>query len=133
MSAVRDAIQARLVGDSALVALLGTPTASVFHRKMPQSSKLPVVIYDKRTGSRVPFFAGAPLRYETWMVKGVAFGRTADRAEAIGERIEAVMTDLTITGHICLDVRLETEIDYPEQFGKELIQHIGGVYRIILQ
>jgi hypothetical protein len=130
MSAVRNAIDARLKGDATLVALCGS-SQSIFHRHAPQTAKPPVVVYSKNTGDRRYFFKGVPLHYETWLIKGIAFGRTADRAEAIGERIEAIMTDLTISGHTCLDVRLESDVDLPEQVGKEIFQHVGGIYRVV--
>lgn len=133
MSAVRTAIRNRLLSDSTLMALCATPT-SVFHRHAPQTGKVPLIIIDKRSGVRVWTFGGTPMAYETWMIKGVAFARTADRAEDIAARIEVVMNDapLVISGRACLDSRLESEVDYPEQVGKETVQHCGGVYRIIV-
>lgn len=132
MSAVRTGIDARLKADSVLVAMCGSPQ-SIYHRRAPQTAKPPVVVYFKQSGERRFTFAGNPLHYETWVIKGIAYGRTADRAEAMGERIEAIMTTITAAGHTVLDVRLENDIDMPEQVGKEIFQHCGGQYRFVYQ
>jgi hypothetical protein len=132
-SDLRTGIESRLKADSQLMALLATPTASVFHRVAPQTARLPLIVYEKRSGQRTFFFGGPPLHYEMWGVRGVAHARTADRAEAIGARIEDLMVDLTVAAHTVLDVRLESDIDFPEKIGKETIQHNGGVYRIVVE
>lgn len=132
MSVVRTAIQAKLLSDSTLLALLATPT-SVYHRQMPQTARVPAVIFDKRSSQRRFTMATSSKFYiDMWAIRGVAFGRTADRAEDIAARLEVLFQDavLTVSGRSCLDVRLESDIDFPEQVGKEIIQHSGAVWRV---
>lgn len=131
---VRAAIEARLKGTAGLTTLLGTPTA-VYHRKAPQPARPPVVVFDQRSSLKTYAFHREAFRTETWIVRGVAFGRTADRADAIAEQIDLALEDapLSVTGRRLLYLRQESEVDYPEQIGKEIFQHKGAVYRIITE
>lgn len=133
---VRVALSTRLKATSAVTSLLSSSNA-VYHRAAPQASKPPLIVFDKRSG--VPFYMMGgdtqPVLTETWVVRGVSYGRTADRAEEIAAAIEACLTDapLTLTGKVLLAIFKDSDISYPEQVGKELFQHEGGVYRIVTQ
>lgn len=130
---LREAIAARLLATTALTQLLATPTGSVFHRRAPQQSKPPMVVFAKQAGVADYNFGGELAQNsESWLVRGVSFGRTTDRAEQIGAAIDAALTDapLTITGGVVMAIFRESDVDYPEQVGKELFQHNGAVYRI---
>lgn len=129
---VRVALQARLLASTGVTSLLGAPT-NVFHRKMSQTTKPPAVLFDKRSGVPDYDFGGGGVERQSWAVRGVAFARTADRAEDIGLAIDAALTDapLTITGRKLLAIYRESDIDFPEQIGKEIFQHCGGVYVVV--
>lgn len=133
---VRAALQARLKAYTPLTALLAT-TDSVYHRRAPQTARAPMVVLDKRSG--VPSYTlggdSTPVVNETWVIRGVAFGRTADRAEDIAIKIEAALTDAPLSlsaGHL-IAIFKDSDVDYPEQVGKEIFQHSGGVYRVLSQ
>lgn len=134
-SPLRVALEQRLGTYGPLTALLGTRTHGVYHRRAPQPAKPPVVIFDKRSGVTTWAFGRPAFFTETWMVRGVAFGRTADRAEAIAKQIDECLTDqpLVILGHTLLLLRKDSDVDFPEQVGKEIFQHVGGIYRVIYE
>jgi hypothetical protein len=133
---LREAIHARLLATSQLTSLLATPQHSVFHRRAPQQAKPPLVIFEKRTGvPRWNYDGELAMNEETWLVRGVAFGRTAERAELIGAAIDVALTDapLAVDGHHLLTIYRESDVDYPEQTGKEIVQHCGGIYRVTVE
>lgn len=129
---VRLALTSALKGSNTLTALLGTP-GGVYHRKAPQPAKPPVVVFDNRSSLPTWAFGGEAFTTETWAVRGIAFGRTAERAEEIAYEIERALTDapLVISGRRLMYIRQDSGIDFPEQVGKEIFQHTGAVYRII--
>lgn len=133
---VRTAIQARLLATSAVTTLLATPSHSVFHRRAPQQAKPPLIVFDRRSGVKSYSFSDPDAVLEdTWLVRAVSFGRTADRAEEIAAAIDAALTDapLSLSDRHLLAVFQESIVDYPEQVGKEMFQHCGGIYRVVTQ
>lgn len=130
---VRTAIAERLLASSAVTSLLGVPDG-IFHRKAPQATRPPVVIFQKQSGRPSIRFmgGGVAIDAEFWIVKAIAFGRLADRAEDIAVAIDASLTDapLALTGRTLLECVRESDVDYPEQIGKEIFQHTGAIYRV---
>ena len=131
---VRVAIHNRLLASPGVTSLLGTPT-SIYHRRAPGGAKPPLVVYDKRSGVPNYSFGGQPVDRTLWIVRGVAFARTADRAEDIGAAIDAALTDapLTIFGRHLLEICRESDVNYVEQVGKEQFQHVGAMFRVLTQ
>ena len=133
---VRVAIETRLKSTSAVTALLANANA-VYHRRAPQTAKPPVIIFDKRSGFSTYALGGdtTPVLDETWIVRGVAFGRTADRAEEIAQAIEAALTDapLQLSPKRLLAVFKDADVSYTEQVGREMFQHEGAMYRVFSQ
>lgn len=132
---VRTAIEARLKAWPGLTSLLGTPTG-VYHGVAPQPAKPPVVVIEQRTDMGRQMFGGEGYVDETWLVRGVAFGRTADRAEDIAAQIQLALEDAPLslgTGLRLLAVWRESGVNYPEQVGKDRFRHTGGVYRVVSQ
>lgn len=133
---IRTAIGTRLAATSGVTTLLSS-THAIYHRRAPQTAKPPLIVFDKRSG--VPRYTMGgdtnPVLDETWIVRGVAFGRTADRAEEIAAAIEVALTDapLSVGGRHLLAVFKDSDVSYTEPVGKELFQHQGAVYRLISQ
>jgi len=132
MNPVREALEAKLKADAQLVGLL-SGASKVIHRRPPGEKYTPFVIVDKQGGNDIYSFGGRVFVDQTWLVKGVDRGRTADRAEDIGRRIDAVLTDatLTLTSGTVLYCRRETDVDYDEASGDQQFWHVGGVFRIV--
>lgn len=133
MNTVRSAIEARLKATTALTDLLALKTNGVYHRRAPQGSKPPLVVFQKQSGNAQWGFGGELLaNVETWIVRGVSFGRKTDRAEEIAAAIDVALNDapLTIDDGKVIEVTRQSDLDYPEAVGKELFQHCGGIYRV---
>ena len=71
MNAVGTALYARLVGGTALTALLGDGTAGVYHNRAPEGSTYPLVVFNLQSGlddNKSPHRA----RQVLYQVKGVS-------------------------------------------------------------
>jgi hypothetical protein len=127
-----------MAGDSTLNALLGAPPSgwskNIYHRKAPQGAPYPLVIFQKQSGTPTYAFATDPA-YENdlWLIKGVDRGTTADGAEAIQGRLDALLTDgaLSISGETQLYMRRESDVEYDEVSGDQTFHHAGSLYRLL--
>ena len=135
---VRTGLVNHLKAYTALTTLLGAGAQGVGHRRVSQAVKPPIVIVDKRSG--VPAYSfddDNPIQRDTWIVKGVAWGRQADRAEHIAALIDEALTTVPVamTNRYVLSIYRESDVDYPEQVGttNEVFQHCGGVYVVVTQ
>lgn len=132
MNPVRAALWARLTGDATLTALLATP-AAVYHRRAPQDAAHPFVVIDKQDGRPEWQFGADRVEWDLWLVKAVDLSGSASRAEEIAARIDMVLNDapLVIKDRRLLYLRRDEDVDYPEEDGADLYQHVGGVYRLL--
>jgi hypothetical protein len=137
--APRRAIYGKLAGDVTLNALLATPPAgrskSIYYQRAPQGAPFPYVILSKQAGT--PRYALGDRAYDNdvWLVKGVDRNDTADTVDAISSRIDALLTDasLSISGRTQLYLRRESDVDYPETVDDSTYLHSGATYRLIYQ
>ena len=70
-----------------------------------------------------------------YQVKAIAPGESAATAWDAGDRIDALLTDgsLTISSGSVLRVRRQSSISLTETDGGEMFQHVGGIYAITVQ
>lgn len=137
--AIRRAIYGKLSGDGTLTALLGTPptgvTKSIYHQEAPEGAAFPYVIFNKQAGT--PYYALKSLAMddEVWMVKGVDHSGGADSVDAIATRLNALLTDgsISISGSTQLYLRRESDVEYGEVTDGERYKHAGALYRLIYQ
>ena len=127
---VRHAIIEQLRLDAELLDLLATPQ-SIYYRVAPQTARFPLVVLFKQAGRPEYTFADHH-DDELWTVKAVSREHTPEDAEAIDERLRAVLHDapLDIEGYALLYCRREQDIDYGEIEEGAVIHHIGATYRI---
>ncbi len=149
--ATRRALYGKLAGDTTLNNLLGSPPApyskSIYYQFAPEGADFPYVIFSKAAGT--PTWAmksggTAAFDSEIWQVKGIDKRRviagsatydTADAAEAIAARVDALLSDvsLSISGRTELFLRRESDLDYGEVVDGVLYRHSGADFRLVTQ
>lgn len=132
MDPVRAALYTALADDAQLTGLLSAPS-SIFHQVIPQTAKLPAVVFSRQAGTPWWQFAGAHVQQDVWTFKGIGKGSSATRAEDIAARIDQLLTDasLIVGGESVMAIFRESEIDYLERDGADLFHHRGALYRLI--
>jgi hypothetical protein len=134
---VRRAIHGKLRGDTNLSAMLGAPpagfTKSTFDEISPGGGEFPYVIVSQ--SSSVPIYAlgGLAMDNDLWLIKGVDKNISADRADAIADRLDALLTDgaLSISGKTKLYLRRESAVRYSEVADGTKYVHSGHLFRLI--
>jgi hypothetical protein len=135
--AVRRALYGKLAGDSTLNALLATPptgrTKSIYYQQAPSTANYPYVIFQKQAGTPRYSFKANAFDDEVWMVKGVDRNDDADPVDSISSRLDALLTDgtITISGKTELYLRRESDLDYEETVGDQRFLHAGSLYRLV--
>ena len=137
--AVRRAIYGKMSGDSTLTAMLGTAapgyTKSIYYQQAPEKAGFPYVIFSKQ--SSVPRYALASkmMDNDLWLIKAVDRSDTADTADNIASRLDALLTDasLSISGKTQLYLRRESDVDYPENADGVVYHHAGSLFRLIYE
>lgn len=139
--ATRRAIYGKLAGDSTLTSLLGAPATgfsqNVYYQQAPAGATYPLVIFSKQSGT--PTYTSktgtAAFDDEVWLVKGIDRSGTADTADAIASRLDALLTDgtLSISGRSQMYLRRESDMDYAETAEGQVYRHAGSLYRLVHQ
>lgn len=138
--ATRRAIYGRMAGDSTLNALLGAPATgynkAIYHNQAPAGAAWPFVVFFKSSG--VPTYTmktGAAFKSDVWTVKAVDRSTSADQAETIDSRLDALLTDgvISISGATQMYLRRESDVEYPETAEGVAYQHVGGLYRLVFE
>lgn len=139
-TATRRAIYGKLAGDSTLNGLLASPPAgwskSIYYNQAPDGAPFPFVIFSRQSGIATYTNVTKPaFELDIWLVKGVDRSATADTAEAISARIDALLTDasLSISGSTLLYLRRQSDVDYPEVTDNIRYVHSGSLYRLVFE
>jgi hypothetical protein len=127
-----------MAGDTTLNALLASPPSgwskSIYHQQAPGGAQFPFVIFQKQAGTPTEAF-GDPDAMDTdvWMVKAVDRSTSADGAEAIQARLQALLNDatLSISGATLLYLRRQSDVEYPEVSDGVTYNHAGALYRLV--
>lgn len=135
---VRRALYGRLAGDTTLNNLLASPPAgyskSIFYQQAPESAGYPFIVFSKSSGVPTEAF-GDPdaLDTDVWLVKAVDEATSADDAEAIQARVQALLNDatLSISGATLLYLRRQSDVDYSEVNKGVQYVHAGSLYRLV--
>lgn len=136
---IRRALYGKMAGDSTLTNMLGTPPSgyakSIYYQQAPQGAGFPYVIFSKSAGT--PRYAISTRAYDNdvWLIKGVDRNMTADPVDNIASRLDALLTDgsLSISGRTQLYLRRESDIDYPEIIDGIAYRHAGAYFRFVYQ
>jgi hypothetical protein len=135
--ATRRAIYGKLAGDTTLNALLATPPSgtskNIYYEVAREGAQFPYVVISKQAGTPSYAFAGLAVDNEIWMVKAVDRTDDADKADAISSRLNALLTDgtISISGRKQLYLRRESDVDYAEVTDGVRYIHAGSLYRLI--
>jgi len=148
---VRRALYGKLAGDTILngggtvVSMLGGTVAgygkSIYHDSAPSAAQFPFIVMNKQVGTPTYAFgdlqatAGTAAVFDSdiWMIKAVDNLATADRAEQISARVQALLNDgsLSISGARQLYLRRESDLEYEEVVDGVTYHHVGSLYRLI--
>lgn len=137
-TAVRRALYGKLAGDTTLNSLLASPPSgwskSIYYEVAPEGASYPFIIINKQ--SSVPTGAfGDPSAFDSdvWLVKAVDRGMSADAAEAVAERVTALLNDasLSISGATLAYIRRQADVDYAEVSNGQSFRHAGSLFRLI--
>jgi hypothetical protein len=139
--ATRRALYGKMAGDTTLNNLLGTPATgyskSIYYQVAPAGAQYPLVVFNKQAGTPTYTFetGHAAIDTEVWTVKGVDRSDTADKADAIADRLDALLTDgvLTISGAAQMYLRRQSDFDYPEDDDGTIYRHSGCNFRLLVQ
>lgn len=138
---VRKALYGKMAGDTTLNNLLATPPAgyskSIFYALAPAGAAFPYVIFHKQAGTPRNVLAngGPGYQEDVWLIKGVDHpdGTDSDVAESIQTRLDALLTDatLSISGETLLALRRESDQGFAEVQNGETYQHAGALFRLV--
>lgn len=136
--AVRRAIYGKLAGDSTLTSLLHSPPAgksqSIYHQVAPEGAEPPYVIFQKQSSNPSYSLAARDFDDELWLIKGVDHSSDEDTVDAISSRLDALLTDgtLSISGKTLRYLRRDSDVEYSEvPSGGERWIHAGSIYRLV--
>jgi len=135
--ATRRALYGKLSGDTTLNTLLATPptgySKNIFYEVAPQGAQFPYVILSKQAGTPAYALGGRAVDNDIWMVKGVDRSGTADAVDNIADRLDALLTDgsISISGRTQLYLRRESDVTYAEVTDGVVYRHAGSLYRLI--
>jgi hypothetical protein len=137
-TAVRRAIYGKLSGDTTLSGMLGTPATGyakgIYYQEAPAGAGFPFIIMNKQSGVPTETLTDpSALEADVWMIKAVDRATSADTAEAVQARVQALLNDavLSIAGADHLYLRRESDLDYGEVANGVTYRHAGSLYRLI--
>lgn len=137
--ATRRALYGKMAGDSTLTTMLGTPPSGyakgIYYQQAPQGAAFPYVIFSKSTGTPRYALGNRAFDNDVWLIKGVDRRDTADTVDNIASRLDALLTDgsLSISGATQLYLRRESDVDYSETVDGVVYRHSGAYFRFIYQ
>ena len=94
-----------------------------------------VVVFQQASGVDSYVYSARATTSHAYIIKAIAAGESSAPAWAAAERVEALLTDQTITlssGHVLM-ARRDTILSMTETDGGEMYQHAGGIYNIMTQ
>lgn len=135
--ATRRSIYGKLAGDTILNALLGTPATgfnkSIYYQQAAQGADFPYVIFNEM--SETPRYAIGAKAYDNdvWQVKAVDRNTDADPIDTIKSRLDALLTDgtISISGAVQLYLRAESGVVYSETEDGVQYLHAGWLFRLM--
>lgn len=133
MIEVEQAIVTLLESDAELDSYGPGGQMSVWRNLAPEGEPLPFILLVKQAGSRIYAKQSLLVRDLLYVVKAVDTGHDHSRAAAIDARVNALLTDGTLTlpsplRHLA--TRRTADIDYEETDAGVTYQHLGGTYRV---
>lgn len=134
------AIFSKLSGDNTLDSLLtaaGGAAKNVFPDVAPKEASGAWIIYSQQSPTEDVYTYGShAFERLDYLVKAVTEGEDPEKANAIADRIFALLSNvtLTISGHLQLMCHRVGRVSYPERgTGGDHWQHRGGIYRWLVQ
>jgi hypothetical protein len=137
--AVRRSLYGKLSGDTTLNGLLAAApasyTKSIYYGIAPQGAAFPFVIFSKQASTPYYALSERALDNDVWLIKGVDRSESADTVDAIASRLDALLTDgtISISGRTQLYLRRESDVDYSEEADGVAYRHAGSLFRLMYE
>lgn len=135
--AVRRALYGKLSGDTTLTAMLANPASgyskAIYYEVAPQGAAFPYVIFSKQSGTPSYALTARNFDNDIWLIKAVDRSDSADVADNIASRLDALLTDgtVSISGRTQCYLRRESDVDYSETVDGTTYRHAGSLFRLI--
>lgn len=135
--AVRRAIYGKLAGDATLNNLLGSPPSgqnkSLYHNTAPSGAEFPFVIFFKSSNTPLYSMGRRVFEDEVWTIKAVDRSADSDGADQIAARLDALLTDgtISISGSGQRYLRRISDTEYEEHIDGVRYCHAGALFRLV--
>lgn len=136
---VRRALYGALAGDTTLTGMLATAPSgyskSIFFEVAPETATFPYLIFNQQSGTPTYAMKANAFDNEIWLVKGVDQNMSADVVDNIASRLDALLTDgtLSISGKTQLYLRRMFDVNYMDVQDGVLYRHAGAEFRLVYQ
>lgn len=132
--AVRQAIYQKL-NVAAVTSLLPSGSAGIVHGVASPTAAFPICVFHKQAGTTTNRFGGEAFKAHVWLVKGVAKAPSPSAAEDIDKAVNDLLHfgTLSITGADDMHLARESDVEFTETQGDTQYQHVGGLYRLVVQ
>lgn len=132
MKVLEKALYAKLSGDATLSSLA---PGGVWRSIAPSGISGVVVVFQQASATDTYALSQRATTTSSYIVKAIAPGESALPAWNAADRIEALLTDQTLSldSGNTLSIRRDTILSQTETDGGEMYQHAGGIYIIWTQ
>lgn len=137
---IRRALYGKMSGDTTLSNLLGTAPAGyskpIYYQLAPSDPGYPIVLFARQTGTpQYGMKSTATIENDLWLIKGIDRNTDTDGVDAIAARLDALLTDgtISISGATQLYLRRYSDVDYLDLEDGERYVHSGSLYRLMYQ
>lgn len=121
-----------LSGDAMITAQVST---RIYSYQAPAGAAMPFILYSFQGGSDLNSLGSVrSLSGPLYQVKVVGLGSSMAALKTVADRIDALLQGATkLSAQIVLRCLREQSISYPETDGDARFNHLGGLYRVIVQ
>jgi hypothetical protein len=137
---VDDALYSKLTADTGAGGVATLSTGGIFRMSAPETIGgvavgFPRTIYQEVSGVDVYTLPARSYQRLVYMVKAVAEGHSALVAMQIAERLDAILTDgtLTLSSGTCFYIRRTGHVEFEEPDGEKRYQHVGGFWDLLVK
>lgn len=131
------ALYGKMAGDSTLTNLLASPptgySKSIYYEIAPTAATFPYVIFQEQASTPTYSFTAVNFDNEVWTIKGVDRSTSSTIVRGIADRLDALLTDgtISISGKTQRYLRRESGVSYSEVSGDQRFIHAGHMFRLV--
>lgn len=130
-------IYGKLAADATLTALIGGATPRIYRAMKPEAAAFPCVVFSYMPGGQDVRGVGTfnIMVNGYWLIKAIDRNNSAAAAATISDRVDTLLhgSSGSVTGGSVLSCVRDEPVAYVEFLDGAQYQHVGGVYRVIVQ